>query len=183
MKNSGAYYKKGARTISVLSGIILSLFVATLFLVAPGEAANQDFKRVSISLPDIRVEKKDRIVEFKATIINGFVVSVPRIPAGWFFRVDLPYQWKTNVVAGSIVGVADIKSDETDYFKDFLILEYTGHKDEELRIDVQITVDRYSGEKKVLRFGMKELKMKRIENTGDQAKDVSVQPQRAPDRQ
>lgn len=100
--------------------------------------------------------------------MNGFVVSVPRIPPGWFFRVDLPYQWKTEVFAGSIVGVADLTTDEASYFNEFLIVEYTGHEDEELRIEVEIILDTYEDRRETLRFGMEKLRLKRIDEAGKQ---------------
>ena len=127
------------------------------------EGAKNDIKRISLSLPDMKIGEGDRISEFKATILNGSVVSVPRIPDGWFFRVDLPYQWKTVVTAGRIIGAAALTSDEVSYFKDFLIIEVD--EDEEIAIDVEVSIERYQEGrtlKKWLHFDMKDLSMKGV---------------------
>jgi len=145
------------------------IFVLLVFAISPSrniQCANSEVKRVSVSVPDIKIEKTDRIVEYKVTILYGFVVSVPRIPPGWFLRIDLPLQWKTNVMAGSIIGVADLNGDETGYFNDFLVLEYSGHEGQELNVEAEVTVNAHTGSKKVLRFGMEELRIKRIDHSG-----------------
>ena len=166
MKNYSKCPERKSRIPLAVSVCIIALFLGTFLLGQSAECGNKEIKRISLSVPDIKIGNKDRIVEFKATIVNGFVVSVPRIPPGWFFRINLPYQWKTNVVAGSIIGVADLLSDKADYFNDFLIIEYIEDKDEELRIEVEVTVDRYAGGRKVLRFGMGKLGIKKVDDTG-----------------
>ena len=147
---------------------ILALVAVIFALSLELQCGGVEVKRVSVSVPGFKLENRDRVVEFKATIVNGFVVSVPRIPPGWFFRVDLPYQWKTEVAAGSIVGVADLTVNDAEYFNHFLVIEYTGHKEEELRIEVEIVVDTYEDQKKTLHYRMEELQLTKISEAGKQ---------------
>jgi len=125
-------------------------------------------ERLSLSIPNLRIERKERIVEFRVTILQGSVASIPRIPPGWFMHIDLPFQWKTVVTAGSVIGVADLTSNEVKYFDDFLIIA-AEQQEELLSVEVEIVTGTLAEtmdsiiQKRYL-FKMKELKLKKLRN-------------------
>jgi hypothetical protein len=80
-------------------------------------------KKNRLSLPSLNIEEKERIAAFSVTITCGNVISLPRVPIGWSIHIDNSPTWKT-VVSGSIsVGAAAMTHKETDFFKDFLVIE------------------------------------------------------------
>jgi hypothetical protein len=143
---------------------IWALLIGALLTTTEARAI-ETRERLSLSVPNLQIGKRERIVEFRVTIAQGSVASVPRIPPGWFLHIDLPFQWKTVVTAGSVIGVADLTSNKVEYFNDFLIIVPEQHPDL-LSVEVEIVTNTFVetmssiNEKRRL-FEMKDLKLKK----------------------
>jgi hypothetical protein len=142
-----------------LSVCIWILIAAIFILRSDIESAETKTEKFSLSVPNLKVEKDDRIAQFKVTILQGFVVSIPRIPPGWFMAIDLPFQWKTVATAGIVVGVAALPKGDIKYFDDFLIVETLARQEYPLSVEVEIMT---LNEKHYV-FKMNELILRKIE--------------------
>jgi hypothetical protein len=147
--------------------LILLIFAVACPLIEASAADNSFIEKYTLSAPDIKLEELERIVEIKLTILHGFIVSVPRIPPGWYLHIDLPAQWETDLSAGSIIGVAGLTNKEVNFFNDFLVIERTGDQEPPLSIDLDIitetlTKTRDAVNKKKHSFSLKNLTLHKL---------------------
>lgn len=121
--------------------------------------AEQTIERFVVSVPNFTIKKDERIVGIRTTITHGFLVSVPRIPHGWYLNVDITTQSTTIVTAGSTIGVADLTNEETNFFDNFLIIETPHSEMSLLNIEVVImtTIDSINKQSTVIK--MKDLEL------------------------
>lgn len=120
------------------SNVILTLIIILTITCTSSICDDRKDDKYSLSVPMFIMSKNEKVVEFKVKVKNGFVISVPRIPPGWFLTIKLPTQSETVVYAGSIIGVADLDSEEISYFKNFLSIQTNSDNDSPLDIAVEI---------------------------------------------
>jgi hypothetical protein len=120
------------------------LVLIGLLLVPHNSSGDQRrIERLNLSVPYLKIQKEERIVEFRVSVFHGFVVAIPDIPPGWSVDVDLPYQWKTVLTAVRIIGAAGLTWEETAYFNNFLMIEKLTNQEEPLFIEVEIKTETY----------------------------------------
>ena len=141
------------------------IFISVIILIimcANGVCNDLHNENYNLSVPKFIINKDERIVEFKVTVQNGFVVSVPKIPIGWFMNIKLPTQSKTVVFAGSVIGVADLTSEEASYFNNFLIIQTAKQQEPPLDIEVEVVTTNDLQSKKSVIFKMNEVKLTKL---------------------
>lgn len=123
-------------------------------------------EKFGLSVPSLKIEKAERVVEFNVTIFHGLVVAAPKISYGWYMHIDLPFQWKTIVTAGRIIGVAALTSEQTSYFNDFLIIEPSDPGEYPISVNMEIKTETYNREsgitKKEYSFTTKDLRLTKV---------------------
>src|SRR5713101_2452117 len=109
-------------------GLVAFAGLTPLFLNASHEARRQT---LSISIPNLQVSDKERVVGFAIHITAGRIAALPNIPIGWDTSVDNNASWNTEIKA-STVGAAALAP---AFFREFLVVE----KNESLGVPFQIS--------------------------------------------
>lgn len=115
------------------------LVILALLMCSISFATKNNIERLALSVRNYKIAENIRITEFRVTIKHGFVVSAPKIPPGWFMNLSLPTQEESVVSAGSVVGVADLTSEDASYFSDFLIIEAPQGQELDMSVEIKAT--------------------------------------------
>src|SRR5260370_7609397 len=81
-------------------GLVAFASLTPLFLHASHEARRQT---LSISIPNLQVSDKERVVGFAIHITSGRIAALPNIPIGWDISVDNNASWNTEIKAPTTV--------------------------------------------------------------------------------
>jgi len=127
---------------SILKPFALALLVLPLIASAPLSAA-EPFEKYTLSIPDLKIGENERVDSFTVVISYGDVISLPHIPTGWSVHIDNSPLWKTTVRWNISVGAAALTHRQTDFFKDFLVIQ---RNDREFPVHIEITITTYSME-------------------------------------
>ena len=140
----------------IFRALVLVFWVSLgpLLLHARHEARRQT---LSVSIPNLQVSDKERVVGFEIHIASGRIAALPSIPIGWNVSVDNNPSWTTEIEASSRVGAAAVPP---GYFREFLFIE----KDESLNVPFQISgeivvTDDFATERRI-QIGMKDFSIK-----------------------
>jgi hypothetical protein len=96
---------------------IAAFSLAVLCSSASHRARRQTF---SVSIPNLPVGTKERIVGFEIHVSSGRTAALPNIPIGWNLSVDNDPSWKTELEASSRVGASALAP---GFFRNFLCIE------------------------------------------------------------
>lgn len=66
-------------------------------------------------------KKGERVVAFQVDVKNARICHMKDIPAGWDISINNDPSWNSTLKATVLVGAAAI--DETEFFRDFLVIE------------------------------------------------------------
>src|SRR5258707_13032021 len=110
-------------------GLVAFAGLPPLFAHASHEARRQT---LSISIPNLQVSDKERVVGFAIHITSGRIAALPNIPIGWDISVDNKKTWNTEIKASTTVGAAALAP---AFFREFFVVE----KNESLDVPFQIS--------------------------------------------
>lgn len=144
--------------------IILLALLGTFLLSSSVGGDEKKMERLSLSAPNLKIEKDEMITEFKTTVLGGFIVSIPLIPPGWSMNIINQPQWKTVLTAKSTNNF-ELRSKEKVLLNDFLIIEKA--KSEGVEVEVEIITERWNQasnlmEKKSYTLKMEDLKLVKL---------------------
>ncbi len=119
------------RKWSAFWALALAVFVslASLLLHGGPKAPRQT---LLVSIPDLHVSGKERVVGFEVHVVSGRIAALPNIPIGWNMSIDNNPSWTTEIVASVKVGAAAV---DPGFFREFLLIE----KDESLGVPFQMS--------------------------------------------
>ncbi len=75
---------------------------------------------LSVSIPNLRMAAKERVVGFELHITSGRIAALPNVPIGWHIAIDNDASWDPAIKASSTVGAAAL---DRDFFRKFLMIE------------------------------------------------------------
>lgn len=137
----------------------LASALAALLLIVPGAAerhAKAEPPRkhlVSLSLPDLRVAQKERIVGFHFELTSGRIAHMRDMPIGWNISVDNDPSWNTKVDASIVVAAAAL---DPAFFKEFVVIEKNETAGSPFQIEGDITVSGDFSSSRTIRVQMKD---------------------------
>ncbi len=140
--------------------MVCALLLLALLPMGGVDGVEKRVEKLSLSTPNLRIEKGERIMGFKVIIEHGRVDSVPHIPPAWGMDIDVDPAWKTVVTAHIVVGAAALTS-EDNYFNDFLIIVNEGNKETPLNVEVQIIKSKDTIHETTEVFRMNDLKLQK----------------------
>jgi len=135
-------------------GLVAFASLTPLFLHASHEARRQT---LSISIPNLQVSDKERVVGFAIHITSGRIAALPNIPIGWDISVDNNASWNTEIKASTTVGAAALAP---AFFREFLVVEKNESLDVPFQISGEIVVTENFATERHSQIGMKDFSIK-----------------------
>ncbi len=93
---------------------------------------------LSVSIPALHLTGKERITGFEIHVRSGMIARLPKMPKGWSISIDNDPSWNTTIRGSIAVGAAAVDS---DFFRDFLVVEVEDNSFEHLPFDLKGEVD------------------------------------------
>ncbi len=142
------------RTLS----LVFLVGLGPLLLPASHEPRRQT---LCVSIPNLQVGSKERVVGFEIHIASGRIAALPNIPIGWNVFVDNNPSWTTEIKASSKVGAAAVAP---GFFREFLFIEKDESLDVPFQISGEIVVTEDFATERRIRIGMKDFSIKQTES-------------------
>jgi len=140
----------------LLTVALLALVSLAPFLLHAGRNAHG--QTLSVSIPDVQVNSKERVVGFEIHIASGRIAALPDIPIGWNVSIDNNPSWKTKIAASSTVGAAAV---DAGFFRDFLIVEKHESPDLPFHVSGEIVVTEDFTTERHIEIAMKDFELKK----------------------
>lgn len=122
------------RRINGWTRIVCIMVVAASAMLVPARAGTSHSDLLNISISNLRLNSRERVVGFEFHIKSGRVAAVQGIPAGWDVRVENNPSWNAVVRGSSLVGAAAV---DASFFKNFIVIE----KNESLGLPFDVSGD------------------------------------------
>ena len=135
-------------------GLVFLVSLGPLLLHASHEARRQ---ALCVSIPNLQVGNKERVVGFEIHIASGRIAALPNIPIGWNVSVDNNPSWTTEIEASSKVGAAAVAP---GFFREFLFIEKAESRDVPFQISGEIVVTEDFATERRIQIGMKDFSIK-----------------------
>jgi hypothetical protein len=136
----------------------LASALAALLLLVPGTAtrhasAEPPHKHLlSLSLPDLHVAEKERVVGFHFEVTSGRIAHMRDMPIGWNISVDNDPSWNTTIDASIVVAAAAL---DPAFFKEFAVIEKSETAGSPLQVEGDVTVSSDFSSSRKIRVEMK----------------------------
>jgi hypothetical protein len=135
-------------------GLVFLVSLGSLLLHASHEARRQT---LCVSIPNLQVGNKERVVGFEIHIASGRIAALPDIPIGWNVSIDNDPSWNTKIEGSLKVGAAAVAP---GFFREFLFIEKDESLDVPFQISGEIVVTEDFATERRIQIGMKDLSIK-----------------------
>lgn len=135
-------------------GLVFLLGLGLLLLHASHEARRQT---LCVSIPNLQVGTKERVVGFEIHVASGRIAALPNIPVGWSVSVENNPSWTIEIKASSKVGAAAVAP---GFFREFLLIEKDESLDVPFQISGEIVVTEDFATERRIQIGMKDFTIK-----------------------
>ncbi len=135
-------------------GLVFLVSLGLSLLHASHEAQRQT---LCVSIPNLQLSNKVRVVGFQIHIASGRIAALPNIPVGWNVSVDNNPSWTTEIEASSKVGAAAV---DPGFFREFLFIEKDESLDVPFQISGEIVVTEDFATETRIQIGMKDFSIK-----------------------
>lgn len=97
-------------------------------------------RTLSVSIPNLQVSAKERVVGFEVHIASGRIAALPNIPIGWNMSIDNDPSWNAKIEGSLRVAAAAVTP---SFFCEFLFIERDQSPEVPFRIwgDIVVTED------------------------------------------
>lgn len=130
------------------------LLIACLYSAQarPGREANTSpMQLVSVSLPGLKLDPGERVVDFHFDVQSGRIARLSDIPIGWDVSVDNDPSWNTKIEGSIRVGAAAL---DASFFRDFALIEKQANPDLPFKIQGEIDVSKDFSNGRKIRLAM-----------------------------
>jgi len=128
--------------------------LASLLLHAGPKASRQT---LLVSIPDLHVSGKERVVGFEIHVVSGRIAALPNIPMGWNVSIDNNPSWTTGIAASVKVAAAAVAP---GFFREFLFIEKNESRDVPLQMSGEVVVTEDFATERHIQIEMKDFRTK-----------------------
>ena len=121
--------------------------------VRSARAAPAQKHLVSLSVPDLHVAAKERVVGFHFEVTSGRIARVRDMPIGWNISVNNDPSWNTTIDASIVVAAAAV---DASFFKDFVVIEKIESAKIPFHVEGDVSVSSDFSSSRKLRVQMKD---------------------------